>query len=136
MQRLDLSQPGLPDLQFVLMVGALCTSDLDSLNAPATVREAVFNRCWTLLHEGPPPTRQEDRVLNLMLRDEVTLEALVTVIRETFAEHGFSELTWEHAPSEPSRETTPEVQSLVDRIQKLYPPPDDPERISGSSSSS
>ena len=136
MQRLDLSQPGLPDLQFVLMVGALCTSDLESLNAPASVREMVFNRCWALLDESPPPARKEERVLNLMLGDEVTLEALVTVIQQTFAEYGFSELIWEHPPSEPSRETTPEVQSLVERIQKLYPPPDDLERSSGSSSPS
>jgi hypothetical protein len=71
-----------------------------------------------------------------MLGDEVTLEALVTVIRQTFEEYGFSELIWEHLPSEPSRETTPEVQSLVERIQKLYPPPDDLERSSGSSSPS
>jgi hypothetical protein len=125
MQRLDLSHPGIPDLQFVLMVAALCTSDLESLNAPISVREMVFNRCWALLHEEPVPIKKEDRVLNLMLGDEVMLEALVTVIRQTFQEHGFSELTWEHSPSEPSRESTPEVQPLVERIQKLYPPPED-----------
>jgi len=136
MQRLDLNQPGLPDLQFVLMVVALCTSDLESLNAPLSVRETVFNRCWALLHEEPPPVKKEDRVLDLMLGDEVTLEALVTVIRQTFEECGFSELIWEHSPSEPSRETTPEVQSLVERIQQLYPPPDDLGRSSGSSSPS
>jgi hypothetical protein len=136
MQRVDLNQPGLPDLQFVLMVVALCTSDLESLNAPLSVRATVFDRCWALLHEEPPPVNKEDRVLDLMLGDEVTLEALVTVIRQTFEEYGFSELIWEHSPSEPSRETTPEVQSLVERIQKLYPPPDDLERSSGSSSPS
>jgi hypothetical protein len=96
MQRLDLSHPDIPDLQFVLMVGALCTSDLESLNAPISVRETVFNRCWALLHQEPAPVKKEDRVLDLRLGDEVMLEALVTVIRQTFAEHGFSELIWEH----------------------------------------
>jgi hypothetical protein len=133
MQRLDLHQPGLPDLQFVLMVGALCTADLDSLNVPASVRETVFNRCWTLLHEGPPPKQKEQRVLNLMLGDDIMLEALVNVIRHTFEEHGISELTWEQQPSEPSRESTPQVIPLVERIQKLYPPPDDVEPFSTSS---
>ena len=75
------------------------------------MRETVFNRCWALLHEEPAPVKTEDRVLDLRLGDEVMLEALVTVIRQTFAEHGFSELIWEHPPSEPSRESTPEVQS-------------------------
>ena len=136
MQRLDLNRPGLPDLQFVLMVVALCTSDLESLNAPASVRETVFARCWALMHEGPPPTQKDKRVLNLMLGDEVTLEALVNVIRQTFEEHGFSELTWEEQPTEPSRESTPEVLPLVDRIQKLYPPPDESGPSSPSASSS
>ncbi len=125
MQRLDLHQPDLPDLQFVLMVVALSTSDIDSLNAPVSVRETVFNRCWALLHESPPPTEKDERVLNLMLGDEVMLEAMVHVIRQTFEEHGIAELTWEQMPTEPSRESTPEVEELVDRIQKLYPPPDD-----------
>ena len=127
MQRLDLSQPGLPDLQFVLMVVALCTSEVESFNAPIAVRETVFNRCWSLLHEGPAPVKKEERVLDLMSGDEVMLEALVTVIRQTFEEHGFLELTWDHPPSEPSRESTPEVRPLVERIEKLFPPPDDGE---------
>jgi len=136
MQRLDLSQPRLPDLQFVLMVVALCTSDLESLNVPLSVRETVFNRCWALLHEGPVPVKKEDRVLDLMLGDEVMLEALVHVIRQTFEEHGFSELTWEHPPSEPSQESTPDLRPLVERIHKLYPPPDEVEPPSPSSPSS
>ena len=135
MQRLDLSQPGLPDLQFVLMVAALCTSEVETFNAPISVRETVFNRCWSLLHEGPAPVKKEERVLDLMLGDEVMLEALVTVIRATFEEYGFLELTWEHPPSEPSRESTPEVRPLVERIEKLYPPPDDVEPSSPSSPS-
>ncbi len=136
MQRLDLYQSDLPDLQFVLMVGALCTADLQSINVPASVRNMVFDRCWALLHEGQPPTQKSERVLNLMEGDEVTLEALVNIIRHTFEEHGFSELTWEQQPSEPSRESTPEVLPLVERIQQLYPPPDDVDPSSGMSSSS
>ncbi len=135
MQRLDLSQPGLPDLQFVLMVFALCTSEVESFNAPISVKETVFNRCWALLHEGPAPVKKEERVLDLTRGDEVMLEALVTVIRETFEEHGFLVLTWDNPPSEPSRESTPEVRPLVERIQKLYPPPDDGEPSSLSSPS-
>ena len=136
MQRLDISQPGMPDLQFVLMVAALCTSDVESFNVPISVRETVFNRCWALLHEGPTPGKKEERVLDLMLGDEVMLEALVTVIRQTFEEHGFSELIWDHPPSEPSRESTPEVAPLAERIQQLYPPPDEAESSSPSSPSS
>ncbi len=109
MQRLDLCNPELPDLQFVLLVTALCTSDLESLNAPPVVRETVFNRCWALLNEHPPPENKSDRVLNLMHGDETTLEALIHVIRQTFDEHGFHELTWEHPPSEPTQESTPEA---------------------------
>lgn len=125
MQRLDLCHPELPDLQFVLLVTALCTSDLETLNAPPAVRETVFNRCWALVHEHPPPKNKPDRVLDLTQRDEVTLEALIHVIRQTFEEHGFVELTWEHPPSEPTRESTPEARPLLERLQHWDPPPDD-----------
>ena len=91
MQRLDLSHSQLPDLQFVLMVLALCTSDLQTMNAPRPVREAVFNRCWALMHESPPPVNRQERVLDLKHSDEITLEALVHVIRQTFEDHGFVE---------------------------------------------
>ena len=124
MQRLDLHSPELPDLQFVLMVAALCTSELELLNVPASVRDTVFNRCWALLHESPPPENKAERVLNLRQGDEVTLEALVHVIRETFSAHGISELTWDHPVSEPSRESTPEARPLVDRLQRWEPPHD------------
>ena len=121
MQTLDIQNPGLPDLQFVLMVLALSTSDLDSLNVPQMVRDTLFNRCWALLHETPPPEKKEERVLDLRQGDEVTLEAMVEVIQRTFREEGITHLTWEHPPSEPTRSTTPEAQPLVDRLQKLYP---------------
>ena len=121
MQTLDVQNPGLPDLQYVLMVLALSTSDLDSLNVPNAVREMLFNRCWALLHETSPPEKKEERVLDLRHGDEVTLEAMVEVIQQTFREEGITHLSWEHPPSEPTRSTTPEAQPLVERIQKLYP---------------
>jgi hypothetical protein len=133
MQRLNLREPELPDLQFVLMVTALCTSDLETLNAPRSVRDTVFNRCWALLHEDPPPVHSKERVLDLMTSDDITLEALVHVIRHTFEEHRFVELTWEHPPSEPTRESTPEARPLLDRLQKWNPPPDEENPPSSSS---
>ena len=121
MQTLDVQNSGLPDLQFVLMVLALSTSNLDSLNVSTAVRETLFNRCWALLHETPPPEKKEERVLDLRHGDEVTLDAMVEVIQRTFREEGITHLTWEHSPSEPTRSTTPEAQPLVERLQKLYP---------------
>ena len=125
MQRLDLFNPELPDFQFVLMVTALCTSDLETMNVPPSVREIVFNRCWALMHESPTPAKGQERVLDLKHSNEITLEALVHVIRQTFEEHGFVELTWDHPPSEPSRESTPEARPLVERLQQWNPPSDE-----------
>ena len=126
MQSLDINNPGMPDLQLVLLVLALSTSDLQSLNLSVSVRETLFNRCWALLHEGPPPEEKKDRVLDLRYGDELTLEAMVQVIQETLTEHGISQLTWDHPPSEPTRSTTPEAEPLVERLQKLYPIDPDP----------
>lgn len=126
MQRLTLSNPGVPDLQFVLMVSALCTADLASLNAPQSVRNVVFDRCWALLHETPPPQARNERVLDLRMGDDTTLEALVNIIRATFEEYGFTELTWDQPPSPPTRDTTPEALPLVERLEKLYPPKEEP----------
>ena len=129
MQMLDVQNSGLPDLQFVLMVLALSTSDLESLNVPKSVRTILFDRCWALLHDTPPPEKKEERVLDLRQGDEVTLEALVDIISRTFLDHGITRLTWDHSPSEPTKSTTPETLPLVERLQKLYPtdlPPIEP----------
>ena len=132
MQTLDVNNHSLPDLQFVLMVLALCTSDLPTLNVPEPVRQTIFHRCWALLHDAPPPERREERVLDLREGTEVTLEAMVEVIRSSLSEHGITQLTWDHLPSEPTRATTPEALPLIDRLQKLYPADpdiaDDPSR--------
>ena len=128
MQTLDVDNPGLPDLQFVLMVAALCTADIPSLNVPKDVRRTVFDRCWALLHDTPPPAGNAQRVLDLRAGDDVTLEALVAVIRNTLHDHGYATLTWDHGPSEPTQSTSPDAQPLIDRLQywdPAHPPPVD-----------
>jgi len=128
MQALDIHNPGIPDLQFVLMIGALCTSDIPTLNVPEEVRRLVFARCWAMLHDTPAPEEPTQRVLDLRQGEEVTLEALVEVIRSTFMDQGYDQLTWESTPSETTQSNTPEVQSLIDRLQKwdpVNPPPVD-----------
>ena len=128
MQTLDVDNPGLPDLQFVLMVAALCTADIPSLNAPEDVRRTVFDRCWALLHDTPAPDENAQRVLDLRAGDDVTLDALVAVIRNTLHDHGYATLTWDHDPSEPTQSTSPDAQPLIDRLQywdPAHPPPVD-----------
>ncbi len=121
MQTLDIHNPGIPDLQFVLMIGALCTSDMPTLNVPEEVRRLVFDRCWAMLHNTPPPEEPTQRVLDLRQGEEVTLEALVEVIQSTFMDQGYDQLTWESNPSETTQSNSPEVQSLIDRLQKWDP---------------
>jgi hypothetical protein len=121
MQTLDVNDSRLPDLQFVLMVLALCTSDLPTLNVPEPVRQTIFHRCWALLHDTPPPDREGARVLDLSVGTEVTVEAMMEVIQSTLTEHGITRLTWDHPPSDPTRQTTPEALPLIERMQKLYP---------------
>lgn len=123
MPSLDVHEPGMPDLQFVLMVVALCTADLPSLNIPQALRATIFDRCWVLAHGGPPPVDPKERVLDLRGGTEVTLEALVETIRTLLAEAGIARVTWEHPPSEPTRTSTPEALPLIERLQQLYPEP-------------
>ncbi len=42
MQTLDIDRPEMPDLQFVLLVTALCTSRLTSLNVPDFLRATTL----------------------------------------------------------------------------------------------
>lgn len=121
MQSLNIERPGMPDLQFVLMVLALCTSGLKTLNVPESLRDTLFDRCWALIHEGPPPTNPEERVLDLRAGTDLTLDAMAETIRGLFREAGIAQLTWDHPPSEPTRPSTPQAQPLIDRLQQFDP---------------
>ena len=123
MQTLDIHRPDMPDLQFTLLVTALCTSRLTSLNIPDTLRERIFDRCWVLVHDSPPPGKPEERVLDLRPWTEVTLEAMVETIRSVLTEAGIRTLAWDHPLSEPTRTSTPEAQPLIERFNQLYPQP-------------
>jgi hypothetical protein len=121
MQSLNIQHPGMPDLQFVLLVSALCTSDLATLNVPEELRRRVFDSCWMLVSTDPPPSSGGERVLDLRSGTELTLEALVATIRQLFADAGLSVLTWDHAPSDPTQSSSPAAEPLIDRLQNFYP---------------
>lgn len=121
MQSLDVDDPGMPDLQFVLFVSALCTSDLQTCNVPPDLRRRIFDRCWALVHTEPPPRNPAARVLDLRGGTELTLDACVSIIRSLLAEAGISTLTWDHPVSEPTRESTPAAKPLIERLAQLYP---------------
>lgn len=121
MQTLDIDRPNMPDLQFALLITALCTSRLTILNIPDQLRTKIFDRCWVLVHEGPPPHRSEERVLDLRSWTEVTLDAVVETIRSIFAAAGIRTLKWDHPASEPTQVSTPAAQPLIDRFEQLYP---------------
>src|SRR5215510_12024663 len=72
MPSLNVQNPGMPDLQFVLFVSALCTSNLETLNIPSELRRAIFDRCWALVNTTPPPTNPKERVLDLREGTELT----------------------------------------------------------------
>ena len=131
MQTLDIHRPEMPDLQFVLLVTALCTSRLTALNIPNSLRATIFNRCWALIHESPPPRRPEDRVLDLRPWTELTVEAMVETIRVGLMEAGIHTLAWDHAPSEPTRSSTPEAKPLIERLAQLFPLPPEKSDDSG-----
>ena len=123
MQTLNLHRPDMPDLQFVLLVTALCTSRLTTLNIPNALRTTIFDRCWVLIHESPPPRRPEARVLDLRPWTELTVEAMAETIRAGLTEAGIHTLAWDHHPSKPTRTSTPEAQILIERLAQLYPLP-------------
>ena len=114
----------MPNLQFVLLVTALCTSRLTVLNIPYTLRTAMFDRCWVLIHESPPPRRTEARVLDLRPWTELTVEAMAETIRAGLIEEGIHILAWDHRASEPTHTSTPGAQILIDRLSHIYPHPD------------
>ena len=127
MPSLDIQNPGMPDLQFVLFVSALCTADLATCNVSPALRATIFDRCWSLTHTEAPPTDPKARVLDLREGTELTLEACLSTIRTLLMEVGIRTLTWDHPVSEPTRESTPAAKPLIDRLGQLYP--DHPEVV-------
>ncbi len=125
MPSLDIHNPGMPDLQFVLFVSALCTSNVETLNVPRELRATIFDRCWALMNTEPPPADPAQRVLDLRQGTELTLDACVSTIRTLLLEAGISRLTWDHPVSEPTQESTPAAKPLIERLGQLYPDPPD-----------
>jgi hypothetical protein len=123
MPSLDIQNPGMPDLQFVLFVSALCTADLTTCNVSPALRATMFDRCWALINTEAPPTDPKERVLDLRQGTELTLEACVSTIRSTLTDAGIRTMTWDHPVSEPTRESTPAAKPLIDRLGQLYPEP-------------
>lgn len=125
MPSLNVQNPGMPDLQFVLFVSALCTSNLETLNVPSELRVTIFDRCWALVNTTPPPTNPKDRVLDLRAGTELTLEACVSTIRSLFSSAAIATLTWDHPVSDPTHESSPAAKPLIKRLGQLYPEPPD-----------
>jgi hypothetical protein len=125
MQTLEIDRPEMPDLQFVLLVAALCTSGLPQCNVPEALRASLFDRCWMLIHESPPPTKAEERVLDLRGWTEVTVAAMLETIRSVLGSSGIRTLTWEHSLGETIRTSAPESRSAIEQLRLLYPPPTD-----------
>ncbi|WP_455378600.1 hypothetical protein [Petrachloros mirabilis] len=121
MPSLDVQNPGMPDLQFVLFISALCTSNLERINVSRELRKEIFDRCWALVNIDPPPVDLKDRVLDLRHGTELTLAACATTIRSLLAEAGIAVLLWDHPVSDPTHESTPAAKPLIDRFRQLYP---------------
>jgi hypothetical protein len=121
MQSLDVQNPGMPDLQFVLFVSALCTANLNTINVSEDLRQTIFDRCWALIHTEAPPTNQKERVLDLRGGTELTLEACVSTIRSLLTDASITTLVWDHPVSEPTRHSSPAATPLIDRLRQLYP---------------
>lgn len=137
MPSLDVHNPDMPDLQFVLFVSALCTADLTTINVPLELRQTIFDRCWALIHTDDPPTHPQERVLDLRGGTELTLDACAATIRSLLLDANITTLVWDHPVSEPRMNSTPQALPLVDRLGQLYPdqptvvdPPSHPPRES------
>ncbi|WP_455244804.1 hypothetical protein [Petrachloros mirabilis] len=121
MPTLNVQNPGMPDLQFVLFVSALCTANLEKINIDQELRDTIFNRCWSLIHTNAPPTNSKERFLDLRQGTELTLEACVSTIRSLLSEAGLTTLIWDNPVSETTHESTPAARPLIDRLGQLYP---------------
>ncbi len=121
MPSLDVQNPGMPDLQFVLFVTALCTAELTTLNVPATYRAMIFDRCWALVRTEALPTDPTARVLDLREGTELTLQACLATIRAVLTGAGIRTLTWEESASAPTHQSPLAAQSVIDRLGHLHP---------------
>jgi len=121
MPSLDIHNPGMPDLQFVLFISALCTSNIKTINLSDDLRKTIFDRCWALVNTGAAPTDPKERVLDLRHGTELTLEACLSTIRSLLTEAGIATLTWDHPVSDPTHDSTPAAKPLIDRLSQLYP---------------
>lgn len=137
MPSLDVQNPDMPDLQFVLFVSALCTADLTTINVSQELRQTIFDRCWALLHTDAPPVNPKERVLDLRGGTELTLDACASTIRSLLLDANITTLVWDHPVSETRMSSTPEALPLIDRLGQLYPnhpmvvdPPSHPSRDS------
>ena len=141
MPSLDVQNPEMPDLQFVLFVSALCTAHLTTINISQELRHTIFDRCWALLHTEAPPTNPKERVLDLRGGTELTLDACVSTIRSLLLDANIATLVWDHPVSEARMTSTPEALPLINRLEQLYPdhptvvdPPSHPPRDSNPTS--
>jgi hypothetical protein len=123
MPSLDVQNSGMPDLQFVLFVSALCTADLATCNVSPELRATIFDRCWALTHTESPPTDPKERVLDLREGTELTLDACISTIRSLLVDADIRTFTWDNPVSEPTHQSTPEAKPLIDRLGQLYPEP-------------
>lgn len=141
MPSLNVQNPEMPDLQFVLFVSALCTADLMTINVSQELRQTIFDRCWALLHTEAPPTNPKERVLDLRGGTELTLDACASTIRSLLLDANIATVVWDHPVSEARMNSTPEALPLIDRLGQLYPddltvvdPPGHPPRDSNPTS--
>jgi hypothetical protein len=141
MPSLNVQNPEMPDLQFVLFVSALCTAELATINVSQELRQTIFDRCWAFLHTEASPTDPKKRVLDLRGGTELTLDACASTIRSLLLDANITTLVWDHPVSEARMNSTPEALPLIDRLGQLYPdhptivdPPGHPPRDSNPTS--
>jgi hypothetical protein len=74
-----------------------------------------------LVNTDPPPADPKQRMLDLRHGTDLTLEACVSTIRSLLTQAGIARLVWDHPVSEPTRDSSPAAQPLIDRLGRLYP---------------
>ncbi|GAC1397830.1 MAG: hypothetical protein NVSMB52_11440 [Chloroflexota bacterium] len=61
-------------------------------------------------------------MLDLRAWNEVTLDAMVEIIRSVLSVANVRTLSWEHQASKATHSSTAAAQPLIERLQLLYPP--------------